>query len=82
MAEPLQMVDVMPTALYVTGLAIPEDVDGRVVTEMFEPADLREHRVLVAKVASVALEPAAAVAAPAGQDADILARMKALGYLE
>jgi hypothetical protein len=74
----------MPTALYVSGLAIPENVDGRVVTEMFEADDLRRHRVQVAKTASVEFEPAAAaaLAAPAGQDADILARMKALGYLE
>jgi len=83
LAEPLQIVDVMPTALYVSGLAIPEDVDGRVVAEMFEADDLRQHRVQVAKAPAIELEAAAAaVAAPAGQDADILARMKALGYLE
>jgi predicted AlkP superfamily phosphohydrolase/phosphomutase len=84
LAEPLQMVDVMPTALYVADLAIPENVDGRVVTEMFEADDLRRHRVQITKMTSVDFEPAAAaaVATPGGEEADVLARMKALGYLE
>jgi predicted AlkP superfamily phosphohydrolase/phosphomutase len=82
LAEPLQLVDVMPTALYATGLAIPPDLDGRVVTEMFQPEHLHFHRVKVARAFEFAPAAAAAGAAPSGQDADVLARMKALGYLE
>ncbi len=41
-AEPMSIVDVCPTALHLLGVAVPDDVDGRVRTELFradsEPA--------------------------------------------
>jgi predicted AlkP superfamily phosphohydrolase/phosphomutase len=78
--QPLRLVDVMPTALYTAGLAIPSDVDGRIVTEMFDPEYMHVNSPKVGGATGPA--PVAVAAAPAPQDADILARMKALGYLE
>ena len=37
--------DVAPTVLYVLGLPVPEDMDGRVLTELFQPEMLVEHPV-------------------------------------
>lgn len=37
--------DVMPTILYLMGQAIPEDVDGRVLTEIIDPAFVAENEV-------------------------------------
>jgi arylsulfatase A-like enzyme len=80
--QPLRLVDVMPTALYTAGLAIPSDVDGRIVTEMFDPEYMHVNSPKVGGATGPAPVAVAVAAAPAPQDADILARMKALGYLE
>ncbi len=37
--------DVMPTILYLMGQAVPEDVDGRVLTEIIDPAFVAENEV-------------------------------------
>jgi predicted AlkP superfamily phosphohydrolase/phosphomutase len=77
---PVRLVDVMPTALYGAGLAIPEDIEGRVITEIFDMDYLRQRAVR--RIGDLERVPVAAMATSAAQDAEILARMKALGYLE
>jgi len=37
--------DVAPTLLYLLGLPVPRDMEGRVLTEILEPAFAREHPV-------------------------------------
>jgi predicted AlkP superfamily phosphohydrolase/phosphomutase len=41
----LNIVDVAPTILYLLGLPIPEDMDGRVATEILDPATLEKKPV-------------------------------------
>jgi hypothetical protein len=39
------VLDVAPTLLYLLGLPVPRDMEGRVLTEMLEPDFAREHPV-------------------------------------
>jgi len=39
------VLDVAPTLLYLLGLPVPRDMEGRVLTEMLDPAFAREHPV-------------------------------------
>ena len=39
------VLDVTPTLLYLLGLPVARDMDGRVLTEMLEPASARDHPV-------------------------------------
>jgi arylsulfatase A-like enzyme len=38
-----ESVDVLPTLLYALGLPIAQDLDGRVLTQAFDPAHLASH---------------------------------------
>jgi len=78
---PLSLIDVAPTVLYTLGLAIPDDLEGRIATESFTAAHLRRHQPKSARRTEYAVA-GAAMATPAGQTEEILERMKALGYLE
>lgn len=40
-----EVLDWAPTLLYALGLPIPEDMDGRVLTEVFDPAFLEQHPI-------------------------------------
>lgn len=40
-----EIVDIAPTVLYLLGLPVPEDMDGRVITEMIAPDHLQQHPV-------------------------------------
>jgi len=43
--EEASIMDVAPTALYAMGLPVPQDMDGRVLTGIFEPAFLTTHPI-------------------------------------
>ena len=81
---PLSITDVAPTLLYSLGLAVPQDLEGRVVEQIFEPASLRERPI---RVGDPTHTP---VAFPDGTDckeedegeAQVLERLKNLGYVE
>jgi len=47
--------DVMPTILYFLGLAIPEDVDGRILTEVITPEFLGKNKARFEKPRSIEL---------------------------
>ena len=72
------IVDLAPTILYLMGEAVPQDMDGRVLEEMFEEAYRRGHPVTFAETmaeSDVLAEPYSS------QDAqDVTARLQALGY--
>ncbi|MBV9504525.1 MAG: phosphodiesterase, partial [Acidobacteriia bacterium] len=79
--EPVWLADIAPTALYSMGLEIPADLQGRVIEEIYDPAYLQAYRKTLGGVT----ETATAVPVPAGvpdEDAEIIEKMKALGYLE
>lgn len=71
--ETVKIVDVMPTLLTAWGLPVPEEADGRVVSEAFTTPATTQH----APSGEQQPQPAAVE----GTD-DILDRLRALGYLE
>ena len=75
-----QLIDMAPTLLHVLGQPVPEDMDGRVLQDLFEPTFIAQNPVQVSgsngaedrKVAQYSEEEAAIVEE----------RLKALGYIE
>lgn len=45
-----RIMDIVPTALYLMGLPIPEDLDGRVITEIFDEQFLKTHPINYQKI--------------------------------
>jgi len=87
---PLALVDVAPTILYTLDLPIPEDLEGRVIQEIFTPAHLAA-TALKAGPRTAAMNNSngsrpdrspSGEAEPEEEDAQILSRLKALGYIE
>ncbi|MDX2181997.1 MAG: alkaline phosphatase family protein [Bryobacteraceae bacterium] len=78
--EPTRLLDIAPTTLFAMGLDIPADLEGRVIEELYEPAYLSEHAAK--RGATTAAVQADTTAEVPDEDADILAKMQALGYLE
>ncbi len=83
LAAPGSVVDVAPTVLYSLGLPVADDMDGEAALELFE-ADFRRERKLE-RIPSWEPEAGrvreeAPVVSPV--DAEILSRLKSLGYLE
>jgi predicted AlkP superfamily phosphohydrolase/phosphomutase len=77
-ADPFDIVDVLPTALHMLGLGVPRDVDGAVRTQLFrdasEPAS-RPVRIV---------DPEGAVETGAGEEYDdeaIKEKLRGLGYM-
>jgi predicted AlkP superfamily phosphohydrolase/phosphomutase len=78
----ISLVDLAPTILYVLGISVPNDMDGRVLKEIFESDYLAAHPVKQADLA-----PAIDSGEPEDAYTDeetraIQARLRALGYTE
>jgi len=82
----LSILDVAPMALYSLGLAIPTDLEGRVPTEALEPAALQARPVQMAASSELTVtEPSPTLVGPVldeEAEAEILKRLRALGYVE
>jgi predicted AlkP superfamily phosphohydrolase/phosphomutase len=79
---PLSILDVAPTVLYTLGLPVPEDLEGCVPQEIFEPSHISAHPIL--RGASTRLQPGAepsAMTMDADLEAEVVKQLKALGYL-
>ena len=81
----LSIIDVCPALLYSLDLPIPEDIEGHLVEEVFEPSLLALKPSLVREmtmgaVASSRQNGEPSLASP--DDEAVLARLKALGYIE
>jgi predicted AlkP superfamily phosphohydrolase/phosphomutase len=83
--DEVSIVDVAPLLLHSLDVPVPDDLDGRVPTELFDPEALRRRPIGHAPAGA----PAAPVpAAAAGADYDpeeeaaVVNRLRALGYLE
>jgi tetratricopeptide (TPR) repeat protein/predicted AlkP superfamily phosphohydrolase/phosphomutase len=75
------ILDVAPTLLTLYGLPVAEDMDGRVLREALHPAFLEEHPVAsITTWEKEARTPA--VVEPSDQDADLVEKLKALGYVD
>lgn len=74
-----QIADLAPTALYLLGLPVPEDMDGRVLTEIIAPDHLATHPVTYgsATAASVSEEGYSSEEVESVRE-----QLRALGYLE
>jgi len=79
-----QIIDLAPTILYRMGLPVPNDMDGRVLMEMFEPAFVRATPLQQAE--AEAGEPMAHRRPEhellPEERAEIEARLRSLGYLD
>jgi predicted AlkP superfamily phosphohydrolase/phosphomutase len=75
-----QMSDLAPTALYLLGLPVPEDMDGRVLTEMIRPEHLADRPV------SYSVSTMAAPVSDDGYSAEeaesVREQLRALGYVD
>jgi predicted AlkP superfamily phosphohydrolase/phosphomutase len=60
-ARDASLLDVMPTLLYLMGLPVARDMEGRVLTELIDPSYAREHALtFIPSYESLAVAPAAA----------------------
>jgi predicted AlkP superfamily phosphohydrolase/phosphomutase len=78
---PMSIVDVAPLMVYQLDLPIPESLEGRLVTEALE-AHVLSVRPPRHEAATVAVASVGDVALDAEAEAEILDRLRALGYVE
>jgi predicted AlkP superfamily phosphohydrolase/phosphomutase len=83
--EELDIVDVAPTVLYLMGLPVPEDMDGRVATEIIDPQQLAQRPVALDHPHGrwpTEGEARYLVDDAADEDEVVRERLRALGYFE
>lgn len=80
--EGARLVDLAPTLLYLMGQKLPDDMDGKVLTEMFDPEFLKKQSTEYTTSATAAAEDSESKSYSAEEAAQIEARLKALGYIE
>jgi len=76
-----QITDIAPTVLYLMGLPVPSDMDGRVLLEALEPAYTRDHPVMAGEPAVVA-GPVEGYSYSAEEQAQIEEQLRGLGYID
>jgi predicted AlkP superfamily phosphohydrolase/phosphomutase len=85
-ADELSILDVAPTLLHSLGLPIPEDMEGRVVEEIFDPDSLEECPVRYVGAAApkeaVPSKTSDNIMFDADAEAEMAKRLRALGYIE
>jgi predicted AlkP superfamily phosphohydrolase/phosphomutase len=79
--ENTQLIDIAPTLLYMLGVPVPEDMDGKVLTNAFRSDFLTTHPIRASNASS-----ASETHRPSGytdeESAKVEERLRALGYLE
>jgi predicted AlkP superfamily phosphohydrolase/phosphomutase len=81
--DPLSIVDVAPLVLYGLGVPIPADMAGRLPVEAFARERLERRPPAGAPAAEPRPQPAApAIDLEPGEEATIVSRLRALGYVE
>jgi predicted AlkP superfamily phosphohydrolase/phosphomutase len=81
-APTMSILDVAPTVLYTLGLPVPEDLEGCVPRQIFEPVHLRAHPIRQGPPArqQQGMEHPG-MAMDADVEAEIVKQLKALGYM-
>ncbi|MCA0926786.1 alkaline phosphatase family protein [Ruegeria profundi] len=79
--EPMRIVDVAPTVLYSLGLDIPSSFEGRVGTDLFDPAYVATHVPEISDTAGKESGTDSSETLSGDAEEQIRARLKALGYL-
>ncbi len=86
MIDTLNLLDIAPTVMYLLGLPIPEDLEGRIGTGILTDQFLRSHKAEHGSAAKSGADETNDEPAQAYQDAEeeeqIMMRLRALGYLE
>ena len=78
-----KIIDIAPTVLYVMGLPVPMDMDGRVLEEAFLPKYLRENPVQVEKGSEEREGTSAVLEVYSKEESEKIAeRLKNLGYMD
>jgi predicted AlkP superfamily phosphohydrolase/phosphomutase len=72
--------DILPTALHLAGVAIPDDIDGRVMTEMLTPEFLAAHPIVTTSERGAAGDDGGALSA--GEEQEMRKFLQDLGYVE
>jgi len=86
--EPLAIEDVTPAILYSLGLPVPNDLEGRLVEEVFNPEMLVNQSPVIGEAThspSDMTQPSAEATDAQGEEEDqreIAARLRALGYMD
>jgi predicted AlkP superfamily phosphohydrolase/phosphomutase len=81
--SPTSILNVAPMVLHSCGLPVPEDLEGEVVAEAYEPDFLRSQPVRRgARTRGAKKRPGEAVEVAAEEEAQVIERLKGLGYLE
>jgi predicted AlkP superfamily phosphohydrolase/phosphomutase len=74
--------DLAPTILYMMGLAVPKEMDGKVLYDIFDPKFVKDHPVRYDEKAYIAAEDASKKLVYTDDEAEsIKERLKSLGYL-
>jgi predicted AlkP superfamily phosphohydrolase/phosphomutase len=73
--------DIAPTILYMLGQPVPEDMDGRVLLEIFQEKHVRDHPVRYDEVSNASTQRDAFVEFSERENQEIAERLKGLGYL-
>jgi predicted AlkP superfamily phosphohydrolase/phosphomutase len=76
-----QLIDFAPTLLHLLGLAVPEDMDGRVLADAFRPEFLAAHPVKAGAASGIS-ESDRSSGYTDEESAKVEERLQALGYLE
>jgi predicted AlkP superfamily phosphohydrolase/phosphomutase len=79
--EGAQLIDIAPTLLHLLGVSVPEDMDGKVLTGVFNPEFVSAHAVR-SGIASGTSEAFRSSGYTDEESAKVEERLQALGYLE
>jgi predicted AlkP superfamily phosphohydrolase/phosphomutase len=79
--ENAQLIDFAPTLLHLFGLAVPEDMDGRVLADALRPEFLATHPVKAGAASGIS-ESDRSSGYTEEESAKVEERLQALGYLE
>ena len=79
----LSLVDIAPLILHRLGLAVPDDMAGTLATELFTDEENASHPLrTTAGVPAEALAPSMSVELKPEEQAAVMERLRALGYVE
>jgi len=79
--EVARIIDLTPTVLYLLGEKVPDDMDGRVLTEIVDNSFLAEHPIQVDSAALAEKEQDVSDYSE-GEEAYIKAKLQGLGYID
>jgi arylsulfatase A-like enzyme len=77
-----RLIDLAPTLLYLMGQKVPDDIDGRVLTEILDPEFLQQQAAQYTTSSETTSGESEGKSYTAEEAAQIEARLKALGYID